>query len=125
MQYLTYEEYLEIGGTLDLTAFKRNIDRACNIIDGATFHRIECMSEIPSQAKACCRDILEYVATHSVISKSVSSRSQSAGGVSESESYAVKTADDMYGDIQNILHDYLGGLCDDNGTPLLYRGAMR
>ena len=41
MQYLTYEEYTEIGGTLDLAAFNRNIDRACGIIDNATHNRIE------------------------------------------------------------------------------------
>ena len=125
MQYLTYEEYTEIGGALNLTAFNRNIGRACNVIDGATFHRMERMNKAPSQAKECCRDILEYISTHSVISNAVSSRSQSAGGVSESENYVTKTADDMYGDIQNILYDYFGGLCDDKGTPLLYRGAMR
>lgn len=125
MQYLTYEEYSSLGGELSLTAFQRNIGRACGIIDGATFHRMDCMVEIPSQAKACCRDMVEYISAHSVVDKTVTSRSQSAGGVSESESYAVKTADEMYGDIQNILYDYLYGLCDDKGTPLMYRGAMR
>lgn len=124
MIYLTYTEYKEIGGTLEETAFNRNIDRACGIIDNATHNRIECMAEVPQRAKALCRDLVEYLARNDTTEIAVTSRSQSAGGVSESESYATKTADDMYGDIQNMIYDYLLNVTDDNGTPLLYRGAM-
>lgn len=124
MIYLTYEEYSEVGGILDLTAFNRNIDRACGVIDNATHNRIECMEEVPQRAKALCRDLVEYLARNNTNEIAVTSRSQSAGGVSESESYATKTADDVYGDIQNMLYDYLGNEKTDNGIPLLYRGAM-
>ena len=124
MTYLTYEEYSNMGGVLDLTAFNRNIDRACGIIDDATHNRIECMADVPQRAKALCRDLVEYLARNDTTEIDVTSRSQSAGGVSESESYATKTADDVYGDIQNIVYDYLGNEKDDKGTPLLYRGAM-
>lgn len=126
MTYLTYEEYSNMGGVLDLTAFNRNIDRACGIIDNATHNRIECMDDVPKQAKALCRDLIEYLATNgNVNAKDVSSWSESAGVVSESVSYTTKTADDIYGDIQNLLYDYLASLTDDKGTPLLYRGCSR
>ena len=125
MIYLTYEEYSIMGGILDLTAFNRNIDRACGIIDNATHNRIDCMAEVPQGAKALCRDLVEYLARTDRTEIAVTSRSQSAGGVSESESYATKTADDMYGDIQNMIYDYLLNITDDNGTPLLYRGCSR
>lgn len=124
MIYLTYDEYSAMGGICDLTAFNRNIDRACGIIDNATHNRIDCMAEVPQRAKALCRDLVEYLARNDTTEMAVTSRSQSAGGVSESESYATKTADDMYGDIQNMLYDYLGNEKDDKGTPLLYRGAI-
>ena len=124
MIYLTYDEYNAIGGICDLTAFNRNIDRACGIIDNATHNRIECMAKVPQKAKALCRDLVEYLVENNGV-KIVTSKSQSAGGVSESESYANKTADDVYGDIQNMLYDYLGNETDDNGTPLLYRGCLR
>ena len=124
MTYLTYGEYAEMGGICDLTAFNRNIDRACGIIDNATHNRIEGMADIPQKVKALCRDLVEYLARNNTTEISVTSRSQSAGGVSESESYATKTADDVYGDIQNMIYDYLLNVTDDNGTPLLYRGAM-
>lgn len=124
MIYLTYEEYLNIGGICDLTAFNRFSDRAFGIVDNATHNRIECMDGVPQRARALCRDLVEYLARNDTTEMAVTSRSQSAGGVSESESYATKTADDMYGDIQNMLYDYLGNEKDDKGTPLLYRGAM-
>ena len=124
MIYLTYDEYVEIGGICDLTAFNRNIDRACGVIDNATHNRIEYMADIPQRAKALCRDLVEYLARNDTTEIAVTSRSQSADGVSESESYATKTTDDVYGDIQNMIYDYLLNVTDDKGVPLLYRGAM-
>ena len=125
MQYLDYQEYVSIGGVCDATAFNRNIDRACGIIDNATHNRIECMAEVPQRAKALCRDLVEYLARNDTTEIAVTSRSQSAGGVSVSESYATKTSDDVYGDIQNMIYDYLLNVTDDKGTPLLYRGCSR
>ena len=125
MIYLTYEQYKEIGGALDLTAFNRFESRACGIIDNATHNRVECMAEVPQRARALCRDLVEYLARNDTTEIAVTSRSQSAGGVSESESYATKTADDIYDDIQNMIYDYLLNATDDNGTSLLYRGCSR
>lgn len=126
MQYLNdHQEYLELGGVCDATAFNRNIDRACGIIDNATHNRIECMLEVPQRAKALCRDLVEYLARYSTSDMVVSSRSQSAGGVSESESYVTKTDTELQADIDNMIADYLMAETDDNGTPLLYRGCSR
>lgn len=125
MNYLTYEEYTSLGGVCDATAFNRNIDRACSAIDNATFNRIQAMAEVPQRVKACCRDLVEYYATNAnTAEKGVASWSQSAGAVSETVSYTAKTADDVKSDVGDIISDYLGSLTDDNGTPLLYLGAM-
>ena len=122
MQYLTYEEYTEIGGTLDLTAFIRNIDHACAMIDNRTQSRLECFEEIPQIVKVVCADLIDYISTNTV-EKTVTSKSQSAGGVSESESYAVKTADDFANDLDRIF-ELLGVVKTKNGISILYRGAM-
>lgn len=125
MQYITYSEYNSMGGVCDLTAFDRYIDRACGIIDVATHNRIEAMESVPRQAKAACRDLVEYLANNADTSeKTVASRSQSAGSVSESESYVAKSVDDMRNDVDNLLFDYLGSVTDDKGIPLLYRGCI-
>ena len=125
MIYIDFEEYKEIGGVLDVTAFNRNIDRVCGVIDNATHNRIEYMADVPQRAKALCRDLVEYLARYSTSDMVVSSRSQSAGGVSESESYVTKTDVELQADIDNMIADYLMSETDDNGTPLLYRGCMR
>ena len=125
MQYLTYEEYTEIGGTLDLTAFKRNIDRACGFVDRHTQSRLQTVLEVSPSAKACVRDLVEYLSNNVSGAKAVTSKSQSAGGVSESESYATKTTDEINSEMLNIAYDYLATEKDDNGTPFMYRGAMR
>lgn len=126
MIYLTYDEYSAIGGICDLTAFNRNIDRACGVIDNATHNRIECMAEVPNQAKSLCRDLIEYLATNgNVNEKDVASWSESAGVVSESVSYVSKTKEEMQTDIDGLVYDYLASVTDDNGTPLLYRGCSR
>ena len=123
MQYLTYEEYLNMGGELNETAFKRNIDRACAMIDNRTQSRLECFEKIPKIVKVVCADLVDYIANNSVNKAVVTSKSQSAGGVSESESYATKTADDYSADLDKIFEP-LGIVKTQNGISILYRGAM-
>ena len=125
MQYLTYEEYTEIGGKLDLTAFERYIDRACGFVDLHTQSRLQSVLEVSQRVKACVRDLVEYLANNLSSAKAVTSKSQSAGGVSENESYATKTTDEINCEMLNIVYDYLISEKDDYGTPLMYRGAIR
>jgi hypothetical protein len=125
MQYLTYEEYTEIGGTLDSTAFNRSIDRACGFVDLHTQGRLQRVLAVSRSLKACVRDLVEHLASNMSNGKAVTSKSQSAGGVSESESYANKTTDELNAEMLNIVYDYLATEKDDCGTPLMYRGAMR
>ena len=56
--------------------------------------------------------------------RTITRKSQSAGGVSESESYTVKTKEDFAQDIDSLVCDYLLSVRDDKGTPLLYRGCV-
>ena len=123
MQYLTYEEYKEIGGELDSTAFNRNIGRACAMIDIRTQFRLSCFDNVKPVVKSVCADLVEYMATNTVQKPIVTSNSQSAGGVSESVSYSVKTAEDYANDIDRIFEP-LGTIKTQNGISVLYRGAM-
>ena len=123
MQYLTYDEYVEIGGTLDETAFNCNIDRACAMIDIRTQSRLEAFKKIPQIVKTVCADLVEYIATNAVEKPIVTSKSQSAGGVNESESYAIKTADDYSADLDKIF-ELLALVKTKSGISILYRGAM-
>lgn len=124
MTYLTYEEYSNsLGGALDLTAFSRNIDRACCMIDIRTQSRLECFEEVPQIVKVVCVDLVDYIAKNTVEKPMVTSKSQSAGGVSESESYATKTAEDYSADLDRIFEP-LEVVKTKNGISVLYKGAM-
>lgn len=123
MQYLTYEEYKKIGGTLEETAFNRNITRVYGEVDNRTKCRIQAMESIPDGVKALCADLVEYFAANASSGAVISSKSTASGPVSESESYVVKTKDDIASEIDDMFYSYLGSLEDDNGTPLLYRGC--
>lgn len=122
MQYLTYNEYVSIGGVLNSTAFSRNIDRVCAMINSRTQSRLECFEEIPQIVKVVCADLVDYISTNTV-DKTITSKSQSAGGVSESESYATKTAEDYFADLDRIFEP-LAVVKTKNGVSILYRGAM-
>lgn len=122
MQYLTYERYKEIGGTLEESAFKKTIERACAIIDIRTQHRLEHFLEIPLIVEVVCADLIEYIYSQQK-QGAVVSRSQSAGGVSESETYGVKTNDDYLADIDRIIEP-LASVYTKTGISILYRGAM-
>jgi hypothetical protein len=43
--------------------------------------------------------------------------------VSESESFVIRSIEERAGEIDDMIRDYLLFVADDNGTPLLYRGA--
>lgn len=125
MTYLEYDEYISLGGVCDITVFNRNIHRACSVIDSYTYDRInKNMKEIPMKVKLLCRDLVEYYATNaSVTEKTVTSRSESAGAVSESVSYASKDSDEIKKEVQDLIFTYLWTMTDDNGTLVLYKGA--
>ncbi len=123
MTYLTYEEYSNMGGVLDMTAFSRNIDRACAMIDIRTHSRLEEFEEIPQIVKVVCRDLIEYISSNSVEKPVVTSKSESQGPISESVSYATKTAEDFSIDLDRIFEP-LGTVKTKNGIQIDYRGAM-
>lgn len=123
MEYLTYEEYQDIGGTAELTTFNRYADRAFGVIDNATFLRVKSMAEIPSSVKSLCRELIDFFVNNPAEEGEVTSHSQSAGGVSESKSFAVNSSEDKQKIINNLVYDYLYSVYDDNGTSLLYKGC--
>lgn len=126
MRYLTYDEYLNVGGALEKTAFERVIVAACAMIDSYTQWRLHYVSKISENVQACVRDLCEYIYNDNCTSsfRTLASKSQAAGGVSESETYTIKSGAEVKAELWNTVFTYLYNESDDNGTPLLYRGCM-
>lgn len=120
--YLTYEEYMQMGGSLDYAAFSAAERRAEYLINaqsgGQTGKRIAALQEIPQALKDCVFDVILFRESNS--GKQISGESQSQGGTSESYSYATKTKDEIQEELDDLISDILSG---GGFGWLLYRGA--
>ncbi len=64
-QYLTYEEYRSLGGTLDLTPFNLLEFEAHKRIDLRTQNRLKNVEEIPQEVKLCIYKLINTIQTYS------------------------------------------------------------
>lgn len=117
MQYLTYEEYVSLGGELSETAYCKYGYQAEMRIKADTHNRITVPSEAVKQCVFRLTDILSKADTTKVGDVS----SFSHDGLSQS--YAVKASEDYAKEAEEIIYTYLIHETGENGTPLLYRGA--
>ena len=141
--YLTYEEYTEMGGTLEQAAFTDLEYEARSYVDWITFSRLKKMiargQEIPTAVKECMYHLIRLVQdkmmalqipTDGGVSTSgmaVGIASQSNDGVSIS--YNTLSAKDLLEssqkEINQAINRYLQEVKDDLGHRLLYRGLYR
>ena len=125
-EYLTYEEYKALGGTLDLLPFNLLEFEARRKIDINTFDRLKNCDEIPQEVKLC-----EYKLINSIEEYA---KTTNSGGNIASESidgYSVSyiSADRISGvvksrnkELTDIIRTYLlNVVC--NGEHLLYCGV--
>lgn len=121
--YLEYDEYQNMGGTLDTSAFtlwERKAEYEINAqAAGKTGTRISKLTELPQAVKDCTFDLIQFLSANATDSKTVTSESQSSGGVSESYSYNVLDDDDIRDEANERIREFFygGGIGD-----LLYRG---
>lgn len=136
--YLTFEEYLEMGGTLDETIFSDIAYEADSYVDWYTFNRLWNEEEIPERVKKCIYHIIGLIqkemdlnlddtsAADSGTEKTGTGQiaSQSNDGVSIS--YNIISAKDAIEmarkDVDNTIKRYLQGVTNSLGRKLLYRG---
>lgn len=63
-QYLTYEEYMAIGGTLDLMPFNLLEFEARRKIDIRTSNRLKNVDSIPEEVKFCVYTLINSIKTY-------------------------------------------------------------
>ena len=134
MTYLTYEEYQEMGGTLDEATFNfLGFDAEC-FIDWYTFDRLHGETVIPDKVKQCMYHLIKLLeAKNNLIIPDTNGAGVNVNAQLEKQandgvqmSYSVLHADVMYAnqkqEIIDTINRYLAGVVNSLGRKLLYRG---
>ena len=126
-QYLTYEEYRALGGTLDLMPFNLLEFEARKQIDLRTFNRLVNI-QVPQEVKICefnlINSVKNYANSMSTINGNVAS--ESTDGYSISYVTANQISDIVKSkstELNDIIRTYLSECKLEDGTPYLYRGV--
>lgn len=122
-QYLTYQEYKGLGGTLDLTPFNVLEFEARRRIDELTYNRLVGGENIPDEVKICEFTIINKVlnAYDEEISRGKSSESVGSYSVSYNSDIK-KLIEDKKIEIQDLISTDLFGVVY-NGEHVLYGGV--
>ncbi len=124
-QYLTYQEYVALGGELSATDFVLAEFKARSRIDRMTLARVQAMQTVPEEVKLAMMCIIKvdskYSADAQVGSAIVSSFS--TDGYSESYGGADQQTQAAENQLDNQVTTMLFGVLDDFGVPLIYKGV--
>ena len=137
--YLTYAEYVNMGGTEEETAFNNLEFEAESLINWYTFNRLKNEDSYPEEVKRLMYYIINLlVTTRNAMNISSSGsasnpqelnniKSQSNDGVSIS--YQTLSANDLIDKnkqaIEEAVDRYLQGVINSLGQKLLYRGLYK
>ena len=123
-QYLTYQEYLALGGTLEEMPFNLLEYNARKKIDERTFGRLVDKGQEYQEVKLCVYNMITTLNSHSSYdtqNKAISS--ETIDGYSVSYGTPQKsTTEDKNSELEDIMNSYLANIVIDN-VPVLYRGA--
>jgi len=132
--YLTYEEYQNMGGTLDETTFDDLEFQAEALINWYTFNRLKNDTVFPEELKRLMKYLIGLAYSKSgMLDASGSGNSDNAGKMIASQSndgvsisYNILSAKDAMDSIksegESAIQQYLQGVMNEAGRKLLYRG---
>lgn len=122
-QYLSYAEYIELGGTLDETPFNILEVQARKNIDKYTTGKLKSLSEQIIEVKTCMFQLVERLSTYQE-SNSKIGYSESTDGYSISYAGATENLEKAkQNEIKDIIKSSLSECYLENGTPYLYVGV--
>lgn len=116
-QYLTYEEYVELGGNLQEMPFNILEFKARKKIDEFTFNRLVNLKKQKQEVKMCVYELMNTINEQETKGKS----SESIDGYSVS--YANTSAREINNQYNNVIRTYLIDCKLEDGTPYMYCGV--
>lgn len=126
-QYLTYEEYTSLGGTLEETPFNVLEYEARKQIDLRTQNRIKGQSEIPEEVKLCVYHLIDKIDSYNKTTESAGNNilNESIDGYSIGYVNATQVSEIIKSknvELQDIILNDLYGVILNN-EHVIYNGA--
>lgn len=134
--YLTYDEYLAFGGTVEETAFDNLEFEARTVIDWWTYNRLQNDEEYPEAVKRCMFKLINIIIAkqqaqllknNGTVNTDVTESGiiqQSNDGVSTT--YNIMSASEIIAqsgeDVKSTIRMYLQNVRNSLGRKVLYRG---
>ena len=104
--YITYQEYVGLGGTVTEDAFPNLEKKAQYLLDYFTFNRIKYLTVIPDEVKDVLTQFIDSMNSFNKQSNSGDTLTQYSNGV-ESMSFKVKTEAEINSDMLKIAEKWL------------------
>ena len=123
-QYLSYEEYKSLGGTLGEMPFNILELKARQVINERTQNRLKDVEKIPQEVKICVYDLIQTINKYNNSNNSTSSNisSENIDGYSVSYKSGIELTEEQKKQYDDVMETDLYGVIVDN-TPILYLGV--
>lgn len=129
--YLTYDDYVLYGGTLDETAFETVEFEAQSILNWLTFNRLRDETTYSNEIKRCVFDLITLItmkrnallSTGGDDSNATIARMENDGvAITYNTMSAADLFEKLHVDANRIVVRYLSGVKNSQGKLLTYRG---
>lgn len=134
--YLTYDEYLAFGGTVEETAFDNLEFEARTVIDWWTYNRLQNEEEYPEAVKRCMFKLINLIIAKQqaqlpknngavdseVIENGIIQQSNDGVSTTYNVMSASETVTQSDEDIKSTIRMYLQNVRNSLGRKVLYRG---
>ena len=123
-QYLSYEEYKSLGGTLGEMPFNILELKARQVINERTQNRLKDVEKIPQEVKICVYDLINTMNKYNLSDNSTSSNisSENTDGYSVTYKSGTELTEEQKKQYDDVMETDLYGVIVDN-TPILYLGV--
>jgi hypothetical protein len=134
--YLTYDEYLAFGGTVEETAFDNLEFEARTVIDWWTYNRLQNDEEYPEAVKRCMFKLINLIIAKQQAqllknNGAVNTETTESGIIQQSNdgvstTYNIMSASEIIAqsgeDVKSTIRMYLQNVRNSLGRKVLYRG---
>lgn len=117
-QYLTYQDYKALGGTLSLTPFNLLEFEARKEVDDCTYGRLKKIDTQIEDVKLCIMALMNKIQKYNEIDNGKSSESVGSYSVTYNKPVSKEEKQER----RSIINSYLSECKLEDGTPYLYRG---